>query len=42
MSLKELKKIENDYLSLFVGRSTHEKETFGFDYILKVAKVKQF
>ncbi len=38
LSLKELKKIENDYLSLFVGRSTYEKETFGFDYIPKSGK----
>jgi hypothetical protein len=38
LSLKELKKIENDYLSLFVGRSTYEKETFGFDYVPKTGK----
>ena len=35
VSLKELKKIENDYLSLFVGKSTYDKEMFGFDYIPK-------
>lgn len=35
VSLKELKKIEEDYLSLFVGKSIYEKETFGFDYIPK-------
>jgi hypothetical protein len=38
LSLKELKKIENDYLSLFVGRSTYEKENFGFDYVPKTGK----
>lgn len=38
LSLKELKKIENDYLSLFVGRSTYDKETFGFDYVPKSGK----
>ncbi len=35
VSLKELKKIEEDYLSLFVGKSTYDKETFGFDYVPK-------
>jgi hypothetical protein len=35
VSLKELKKVENDYLSLFVGKSTYDKETFGFDYMPK-------
>lgn len=35
VSLKELKKIEEDYLSLFVGKTSHDKETFGFDYIPK-------
>jgi hypothetical protein len=35
VSLEELKKIENDYLSLFVGKSTFDKETFGFDYVPK-------
>ncbi len=38
LSLKELKKIENDYLSLFIGRSTYEKGSFGFDYIPKSGK----
>ncbi|GAB1453603.1 DUF4831 family protein [Draconibacterium sp.] len=38
LSLKELKKIENDYLSLFVGRSTYDKESFGFDYVSKTGK----
>jgi hypothetical protein len=33
LSLKELKKIENDYLSLFVGKSTYDKGSFGFDYV---------
>ena len=35
VSLKELKKIEKDYLSLFVGKSTYEKGSFGFDYVPK-------
>jgi len=35
VSLKELKRIENDYLSLFVGKSNYEKQTFGFDYVPK-------
>jgi hypothetical protein len=35
VSLKELKKIENDYLSLFVGKSTYDKESFSFDYVPK-------
>lgn len=35
VSLKELEKIENDYLSLFVGKSTYDKETFSFDYVPK-------
>lgn len=35
VSLKELKKIEEDYLSLFVGKTTYDKETFGFDYVPK-------
>lgn len=35
VSLKELKKIEEDYLSLFVGKSTYDKETFSFDYVPK-------
>jgi len=36
VSLKELKKIEEDYLSLFVGKSTYDKESFSFDYVPKV------
>ena len=35
VSLEELKKIENDYLSLFAGKSTYDKESFGYDYIPK-------
>ncbi|EFK97928.1 hypothetical protein LDC_0024 [sediment metagenome] len=35
VSLEELKKIENDYLSLFVGKSTYDEESYGFDYIPK-------
>jgi len=35
VSLKELKKIEEDYLSLFVGKTIYDKETFGFDYVPK-------
>ena len=35
VSLEELKKIENDYLSLFVGKSTHDKGNFSFDYVPK-------
>ncbi|TNF40812.1 MAG: DUF4831 family protein, partial [Bacteroidetes bacterium] len=34
-SLKELKKVENDYLSLFIGKSSYDKETFAFDYVPK-------
>jgi len=33
VSLKELKKIENEYLSLFVGRTTYTNEMYSFDYI---------
>lgn len=33
VSLNELKQIESDYLSLFVGRSTYENQLFSFDYI---------
>jgi len=32
-SLKELEKIEANYLSLFTGRTTFKEETFSFDYI---------
>jgi hypothetical protein len=35
VSLEELKKIEKDYLSLFVGKSTYNKESFSFDYVPK-------
>ncbi|HSO85265.1 MAG TPA: DUF4831 family protein [Draconibacterium sp.] len=35
VSLEELKKIEKDYLSLFVGKSTYDKESFSFDYVPK-------
>jgi hypothetical protein len=34
-SLKELKKTEEDYLSLFVGKYQSAKKIFGFDYIPK-------
>lgn len=33
VSLKELKRTEKNYLSLFVGRSTYKKETYSFDYV---------
>ncbi len=33
LSMKALKKVEEDYLSLFVGKSTIEKGVFSFDYI---------
>jgi hypothetical protein len=32
-SLKELEKIENNYLSLFTGRTTLKEEIFTFDYV---------
>ena len=32
-SLRELEKIEANYLSLFTGRTTFKEETFSFDYI---------
>jgi hypothetical protein len=35
ISLNELKEIEKNYLSLFIGKSTYEKETFSFDYVPK-------
>ena len=35
ISLNELRKMEDDYLSLFTGKSVFTKETFGFDYIPK-------
>jgi len=35
VSLKELKQIELDYLSLFVGKSTFDKANFSFDYMPK-------
>lgn len=35
ISLEKLKKIENAYLSMFVGKSTYDKEIFSFDYIPK-------
>ncbi len=34
-SLKELKKIESDYLSLFVGKTIYDKGNFSFDYVPK-------
>lgn len=33
VSLKELKKIEEEYTSLFVGKSEYKKETYSFDYV---------
>jgi len=33
VSLKELKTIEKNYLSLFVGRTTYKHETFSFDFV---------
>ena len=35
VSLKELQKIEKDYLSLFVGKTTYDKGNFSFDYVPK-------
>lgn len=32
-SLKELKRIEKNYLSLFIGRTTYDEESFSFDFI---------
>lgn len=32
-SLNELKRIEKDYLSLFVGRTTYKKEKYSFDFV---------
>jgi len=33
VSLKELKEIEKDYMSLFVGRTIHESKTYSFDFV---------
>ena len=33
VSLKELKKMEENYVSLFVGKSKYQKGTFSFDYV---------
>lgn len=33
VSLKELNKIEEDYLSLFVGRTTFQTDKFSFDFV---------
>jgi hypothetical protein len=33
VSLKELKQIEENYLSLFVGRTTYHSEKFSFDFV---------
>ena len=33
VSLGELKRIEADYLSLFVGRTTHRNQLFSFDFV---------
>jgi len=35
ISLKQLKKTEEDYLSLFAGRKTYKTEQFSFDFIPK-------
>ncbi len=32
-SLKELKKIEKNYLTLFTGRTTYDSEVFSFDFV---------
>lgn len=33
VSLKELERIEKDYLSLFVGRTTYQSEKYSFDFV---------
>ncbi|SHF96052.1 protein of unknown function [Mariniphaga anaerophila] len=33
VSLKELERIEKNYLSLFVGKTTRDSETFSFDFV---------
>lgn len=33
VSLAELKRIEKNYIKLFVGRTTYKKETYSFDYV---------
>ncbi len=33
VSMDELKRIEKNYMTLFVGRTTFKKETYSFDYI---------
>lgn len=33
VSLNELKRTEKDYIQLFVGRTTHKKETYSFDFV---------
>lgn len=33
VSLKELKRTEKNYLTLFVGRTTYKKEAYSFDYM---------
>ena len=33
VSLRELKKVEKNYLSLFVGRTTYKHESFSFDFL---------
>lgn len=40
VSLEELKQIEKNYLSLFVGRTTHKKDIFSFNYIPTKASEK--
>ncbi len=33
VSMKELRKIEKDYIKLFVGRTTYKKEEYSFDFV---------
>ncbi|WP_346863847.1 DUF4831 family protein [uncultured Draconibacterium sp.] len=33
VSLKELKRTEKNYIQLFVGRTTHKKESYSFDFV---------
>jgi len=33
VSMKELKEIENNYIQLFVGRTTYKKENYSFDFV---------
>jgi hypothetical protein len=40
VSLKELKRTEENYIKLFVGRTTFKKETYSFDFIPAAGKAK--